>query len=239
MMKTKLFTGAVALWLCLSAGAVQANVLSNVAADWGLAANPNGAWSYGYEGTPGGAFTLYDASFTDASVEEWYLSTSPRAGVDRIPLVGKNISGVTFFNDLANGDIFLHPFEGLLTNSVVRWTASAGATITITGDFGAGDNGTVDVYVLHNGLSLFSSLNTFVAEPFALGPLAVLPGDTIDFLVGPDGDFRFDTTPLHATISTPGSVPEPSTCFLLGLGALVLVRSRLERKRGKLTTAPA
>jgi hypothetical protein len=90
--------------------------------------------------------------------------------------------------------------------------------------FGAGDSGAVDVHVLMNIVPVFSKFGTTTNESFLI-TFAVEQGDTIDFVVGYAGDYRWDTTPLAATLDYQ-PVPEPATLAALGLGAVALIRRR-------------
>ena len=86
-----------------------------------------------------------------------------------------------------------------------------------------------DVHVLHNGSSLFNSmvLSGVFGSPSSVSfsmAESLLAGDTIDFVVGNDGNgLNNDTTALTATI-----IPEPGTLALvaMSLGSLLAFRSR-------------
>jgi hypothetical protein len=101
--------------------------------------------------------------------------------------------------------------------SIVRWTAPVGGSANIFGSFGAGDQGAVSVWVLHNGESLFNVNGTGAAQPFNLTRTLAI-GDTLDFVVHNFNGISFDTTPLAATISVP-IIPGDMNCDGMPNGA--------------------
>jgi hypothetical protein len=77
--------------------------------------------------------------------------------------------------------------------------------------------GVTDVHVFVKGQSVFDGLvDTYRAGPSFRSMHDLMPGDTVDFAVGfGNGDFGYDTTLLHASISP---VPEPPTALLWAMG---------------------
>jgi hypothetical protein len=186
----------------------------DVTADWHWTTNPDGAWSYGYEDTLGSSLHLYDVK--DGN-QVWHSSVLFSAGT---PAAWLNLNGPS--NGVNTGDFALHPGPNQ-EPSLARWTApSALGAIHITGTFGAGDVGAVDVHVYKNNAPLFNVMNTTAAQPFDL-TTSVATGDTIDFIVGTTDGYFNDSTPLTAHIST---VPEPASLSALCLGAVALLRRR-------------
>ncbi|GIK33427.1 MAG: PEP-CTERM sorting domain-containing protein [Armatimonadetes bacterium] len=184
--------------------------------------NPNGAWTYGWQTGLGSAFTAYADSLDNGSHTLWY--TTGMSG-DNTPSAFLNHSGGTI-NGVLDGEAGLHGgYYGEM--SVARLTVENGGTASVSGVFGAGDSGAVDVHVVHNGSSLLSTYGTYAAQAFDFD-FAVSAGDTIDFVVGTYDGYHYDSTPLDATIEV---VPEPVSLSLygLGLGVATLLRRRRVR----------
>jgi len=185
----------------------------NAVQDFSLNSNPNGAWSYGYTPTRGGALTL----FTDKSTvfprlncpgfNAWYAANLPL----QLPSVIKNVTGATqpcTAGIVQPADVLnLHP-GSRGENSVVRWTAPASGQLTIQGKFTAVDSiATTDVAVLLNSNTVLFSGDINGAGsslPFSLTQ-TVKAGDRIDFSVGfgKNGNFFSDSTGLAVQILTP------------------------------------
>ncbi len=191
----------------------------NAATDFSAVSNPNGAWSYGYTSTLGSAFildTTNTASYLGTALSGWEGFTSS----DGIPYVLKNGSGspVTLVNTTyAPGQLAEHPGkQGQYVD--VRWTAPFSGTFSLAATFSGlsslGDS--VDVHILHNGVSIFNSTVFGSPSPTSYSGLqGIVAGDTIDFVAGfgSDGNYDDDTTGLSASI-----VPEPGTLGLVGMG---------------------
>lgn len=186
----------------------------NLAADYSVVSNPNGAWTYGWEpGTsPNGALTQYN---TVRSGVQWYDSS--HASGDYTPTVWLNNTGSTSYG-VPSGDVSLHPgWDNSF--SVVRWTSPIAGQVSVTGLFGAGDIGPMSYYISVGGTTTQSWLTDSVTENFAFNQV-VSVGETIDFLVGASigGGNAYGNTPLEVTISSVTAVPEPSTWAMLILG---------------------
>ncbi len=221
----------------------------NVASDFSLTNNPNGAWRYGWSSSLGSNFNLYsNVGKVTPTIDLLYDST-------------KNGSPLVLHNSTATEDnshptitfqpsqLGFHPgYYG--EYSIVRWIAPEAATYSLATMFTGLDHvgpTTTDVHVLHNNIVLFSNLiNGFGAsssKSFATAG-TIQPGDTIDFAVGygRNQNYLFDSTGLDATISTTPaavseSVPEPST-VLGGLAfSAFIAKMRMKRKRQQKTLA--
>jgi PEP-CTERM motif len=206
----------------------------NANADFSIANNPNGAWSYGWSSTLGSNFNLFGGtdSICDGKIDRWLLQPGSLLG---LPSVQHNTTATTFnciTVTFPSNELTLHPGASG-QYSIVRWVASTTGTYSLSTKFAGADfvgPTTTDVHVLRNGISIFNDLVNGVgaasAKSFATN-LLVNAGDTIDFAVGfgNNQNYGFDTTSLAATISSetptpPASVPEPaSTLGLLALGA--------------------
>src|SRR3712207_1045582 len=99
----------------------------DAAADFSLAQNPNGAWSYGFTQTRGAAFS--PATLTDSTAD-----LEIRRATSNGPHVVKNKTGATFtYGTIVHPPDLLGLDPGLDgRNSVVRWTAPAAGTYRIS-----------------------------------------------------------------------------------------------------------
>jgi hypothetical protein len=211
---------------------VLAGQVYDLAADFSLASNPNGVWSYGYETTLGSQLNLYNgaASGFDGTpgLEAWYSATFPPT---------PNVPPATVYNSTAsdvrpNFGTVIIPAHSVSFHpgptdyfSVIRWTAPTTGLFNLDVAFRGDDfffPTTTDVHVLLNSRSLFS------ADVLAFGPgpsfsdiLSVKAGDRIDFAVGfgPDGSYTGDSTGISATLT---AVPEPGSALLLSVGVRVV-----------------
>lgn len=184
--------------------------------------NPNGNWAYGLTSTLGGAFTPLGSGSCGNLVgwqlnghEPWVLgnptASTQTCGTGQVP---PNL-------------LDMHP-GGAGQDSVVRWTAPAAGTFSISGLFEGIDPGptTTDVHVLLDGSThLFDgNISNFNAPLLFNLTRTLAAGDTIDFAVGigSDGSFIDDSTGLSATIVASSSVPEPTTLALVASCLAVL-----------------
>ncbi len=214
--------------LLLAAPAVQAATY-DLAADFSIASNPNGVWSYGYEPDGGGTFTpfLLTDTFSSSDAYGWHILANGYGG---IPAVWKNTDASWNF---PAGSVMLHPYQYSQAWSVARWTAPTAGTISISGMFGAGDtSGSMSYYIILNNnfiTPLLSDWSDSSDKSFSFTNVSVSLGETLDFIVGPGaGGFLYGTTPLQATIES-NPVPLPGAVWLLGsgLGFLAWRRRRL------------
>jgi len=196
-----LFTAALLGGFASSPGKAQTY---DAATQFSFTQNPNGVWSYGWEASTGAALTLYATPATDGNGIEWWN------GADIVPSVwyNPNTQSVSEYTwTLPAGKIAFHPgSQG--QNSVVRWTAPAGGSVVISGDFIGYDYQyptTTDVHVLYDAsVSLFDGNIASYNVPLNFSVTrAVNPGDTIDFNVGYGGDDSYlgDTTGLDVSIT--------------------------------------
>lgn len=206
---------------CNTSFAVTPSNTANAFTDFSAVNNPNGAWSYGQTSTLGGALELYTCPANDPNGSAWR-----RADCAIDPNLIKNDTGSAIFGGTffpATDYLHLHPApDGQL--STLRYTASARGQYRIDAAFTSlrfSDCGaTTDVHILRNGQlpGLFDEVIN--GEFVVLAPDGVTPvppqrltfgttltlqrGDTIDFAVGPNGDYFCDGTGLKASITNLG-----------------------------------
>lgn len=192
--------------------------------DFQTLSNPGSVWSYGYSpaGGAGYAMTLFDQAANSA----WSMSNYSTLGT---PSIWLNLGAPA--NGVDTGQLALHPgpvsFGDL---AILRFTAPATAVYSVTGQFFAGDGGSMQGMIILNGDAanpLQSFSDTTDASVFAPLTLTLAAGAQLDFVVGNNGNFLFGSTPLSVQIS---AVPEPSS-YLLTLGGLALIGCFAGRRR--------
>jgi hypothetical protein len=166
--------------------------------DFSLAGNPNGAWSYGWKGSLGGAFTLfthskYNYDSAGVPVEVW---DKP----DSVPAVLHNNSTsivVTPFNgNYPPETTWFYPgVEGNPENfGVIRFTVPNGEGgtyqlgTTVRPVWDSSYQQDTDFHVLRNGVEIFGRALAGLATAEYNNTLALGAGDTIDFVIGRGAD---------------------------------------------------
>ncbi len=183
--------------------------------DFSLSSNPNGPWSYGYEGTLGTNFTLITHSEINYAsngvpIEVWDVP-------DTFPAVMHNGTTATAYTDdtqgiFPPGTVWFYPgastseggFEGI-NYGVIRLTIPEGGAgnydlrTTVQSAYNGPIAGDTDFHVLVNGTEVFgkSLLRTGVASYET--QLALVLGDTVDFVIGRGADDSYHGSGLKIT----------------------------------------
>jgi hypothetical protein len=166
--------------------------------------NPATPWSWGETNANGdlGSLVLFPrhSVVSDAKEPIWAVADGEYKAVSHI---WKNSTDQPQ-RGVAPGEISLHPGPAR-QKAVVRWTSPISGAVKITGSFGAGNVGSVDLFIVKtNGAgavaeTLLEAFNVQTDRPFSYRT-AIEIGQTIDFAVGNAGGFDFDDTPLTARI---------------------------------------
>lgn len=183
--------------------------------------NPNDDWTWGSttgSGTPD-FLPFDDYGPVGAALDQWRPHPAgPRGG--HAVSIAHNTSDQTvpdgtprIFPDL----LTLHPGWGP-EFSVARYEAPFAESVRLRGRFEGEDvvGTTTDVSIRRNGTLLWSTVVSGyrAVAGFSLD-LALAPGDRIDFSVGPNGDWRWDSTGLEVSVHEPAPA---TTCWAAGAG---------------------
>jgi hypothetical protein len=195
-------------------------------ADFQTLSNPGGVWSYGYSPSAGSGYgmTLFDL----AGAASWSMSNYGNLGTPAAFMnLGPAASGV------ATGQLALHPGPLAYGDlAMLRFTAPAAGSYAITGQFFAGDIGSMQGLIIANDDAahpLQSFANTTDASVFAPLTLTLAAGAHVDFAVGNNGNFLYGSTPLTVQIEA-APVPEPGSVLLM-LSGLAWMAVRGGRRR--------
>jgi hypothetical protein len=160
--------------------------------------NPYLNWTYG-AGSELDDFTAFNIIDQQPTANAWTLSTSSFAG---FPIIWKNFGPWAY--GVETNEVSLHPAPpGSVPDlAKVRWTSPINETVNVTGKFGTGHSGAVDVWIIKNADTahpLFSQLAA-TGDAFFDITVPITAGNTLDFIVGPNADYGADNTPLHVII---------------------------------------
>jgi hypothetical protein len=237
---------SLAFVAALFAGNSQAQTY-NAAADFSNISNTaSSTWSYGQSngGTRNGVYPLLP------SYGRFLGSvTGPIAGTygwntPGLPAVGVNLTGAD--QTYTGGPQFVWPAGTMLVHPggtefvVVSWLSPAESNISISyrvkdmdpnGGVGNGVAWFVERNTGSDTLASGSIMGSGDTGVRSLSNVHVNAGERINFLVGPQGDFTYDSTQFDATIvATP--VPEAGT-WAMWLAGLVVMGGLQRRRSGK------
>ncbi|MCA9214748.1 MAG: hypothetical protein KDB27_16870 [Planctomycetales bacterium] len=179
-----------------------------------------GLFSAGHfdEAMPGGFTPFTTAEHTnnwasDPKLQGWYVANNVI-----VPAVVVNTDTVnpvtTFFGAtldpsqilMHSGGISSNGFVAPLHDAIIRFTAPSAGDYTVDGDWESLHPGVTRNLVLHNGATLFSSVND--NSNFSLS-VTLADGDTIDFVVNDYNGIGGDSTGLRAVITAPNPNEPP------------------------------
>lgn len=212
---------------CLStASTARADTIYDLAADFSIANNPAGQWSYGYTSTFGGEPTLYPTtSGPQAGLEAWDRGQS---FPNNYPRVVRNNSALPLFWGtnvaLLPGQVGSHPGpQGEF--SVIRFLVPTTGTYHYSIQFFGQDNLTsTSTDILFPGSpSISQDINGTGVGTLRTGDVSLTAGQVIDLIVGSRGGNTGDTVAINATFTL---VPSPAAAGLLALAGLTASRRR-------------
>ena len=203
------------LLLAAAIAAPAAAVTYNPLLDFSSASNPNGAYTYGYETSLGGALTAFTSNLP--------VNTQPQAWTT--PELDQYLGVYD-----TNTSILQHPGPSG-QYSIVRITLATAGNYLVSGAFSNGDIASTDVHILANSSSLFDgAVNGASGYAFSFTHYFA-SGSTLDFAVGNGGNgYNGDSTLLGATVT---SVPEPASWALLITGFVMVGATARRRHRNR------
>ncbi|MFN9746664.1 MAG: calcium-binding protein, partial [Betaproteobacteria bacterium] len=186
-------------------------------ADFRTTSNPAGVWTYGYspEGGAGYAMTPFDVAEGSGWSKAGY-------GSPGTPAAWKNTAGSPQ-QGVGPGQVSLHPGPRAWGDlAILRFTAPANGLYTVSGQFFAGDSGSMSGSIVLNG-DLLRPLQHFASTSnlsvFSVAPVPMASGETLDFVVGNNGSFYNGSTPLEVVIeATATASASADNLYLFGRG---------------------
>jgi hypothetical protein len=222
----------VALLFILPVGLASTASAANIVSDFSGTVNPNGVWTYLYNGS---AYTSSQGSAAQLGtpLPGWYSGQGiPNSLYILQNTTGSNYSTGTIVDP--TGTLWLDPESG---NVAVRFTASAAGTYTIAGSFIGIDvsENSHPVQIFDGSTSIFNSTISTYGQNVAFNLSETLAaGQTITFEVetGSAGcSYCYLSTGLDGTITLSGSsAPEPAP-WGLAMAGLVLVGAKYYKLR--------
>jgi hypothetical protein len=221
-MKRRLCVAIVAFLAVFGFGlaAVQAELVYDLSADYSLASNPNGAWTYGSNpvGMPLTSFTPYTHTGTIWDIVGWTFGegTDPYWNDPNVSYNPLDTEFTAYGYHWAPRGVGLGSTGG--DSAVVRWTCQEAGEYDINATFtGVLEGSTQSVWLISKNTSdqwlMPVEVHSYGESQTYAGRETFAVGDTLDF-VNYLGD---QYTGLSATIS---QVPEPDTLALISSSLL-------------------
>jgi hypothetical protein len=210
-----------------------AGTVYDAVADFSIAANPNGQWSYLYDNGSGPQLLTHAvANYGATGVDAWVNGLSG-------PQAAGTMKNTTASTVTISGTVLLPP--NLLNmdpvnnkSNITRWTAPSAGTWSISGLFQG-----VDIFEKSHTVELLENSTTLLLAPATISSygqtvnfsaeVSLAKGDTLDFIVNGATVFTDLGTGMSATIQS-SSVPEPSS-LVLGIIASLACGSLYWRPR--------
>ena len=232
-MRKYLWIAMAALLVGIVAPNVNADTTYNVVTGFSSSSNPNGVWTYDYNGT---AYTTAQgsSSVNGSGLPGWWTGMA----VPNSLVVGQNVTGSTFNSttlSLPTNTLWMDPESGSVS---VLFTAPSAGTYAIAGNFlGIDTHGNSHpVTILDDGTVVWSGTIATYGQDDSFSFMETLKtGDTISFDVGTGTvgtcTYCFLSTGLNGTVtekSATTSAPEPGTVALtlIGIGFVLVMRKR-------------
>lgn len=187
----------------------------DASADFSLASNPKGVWSYQWLTSLSafGNMPNSDANWFGPGLAAW-----GQGALASVPVVMKNNSASTFAG-WAPGVLGMHPGSGG-NHAVVTWTAPSAGTYSFASSFthvGTGGNGVIPSVAKDLATSFVSMGSQWIGPGSPYGSvwawnnvLALNAGETISWALNPNGDEGADSTVLSAIVT---AVPLPTLSY--------------------------
>lgn len=206
----------------------------------------SGNFSYGTYGATGfNAFTQTGSCAIAGTI-------CLQSGNSNVPGVYKTANGTAFQTGsvlVPNDALILHPGTDVAT--YVLFTVTVPGAYAFSANVGLADvtptGVTITTFFTVGGTTTFEPTDELTANGFSGGggffelPPLFTAGDNLGFLIGNDGDYRYDSTSLalDVTSTTIAAVPEPATwaMMMLGFGMIGFGLRRRSRQAARVTYA--
>lgn len=198
------------LMLPLSVSAQQYNLVT----DFSAGNNPNGPWSYGYRNSTQ-LFQPFNQAVGNAyGVTGLYAFSSSALGTEPNIIFNSKNTSVTFKTvQMDPLSIQLHPGPNL-EKAVVKWTAPTAGLWQVDANFRGNDIGgtsTIVSVLQGRGLLFSQAINGYRASASYSSAIKLFNGETLDFLVDPNGNYGSDSTGISINIK---AIALPPVCSL-------------------------
>ncbi len=199
-----------------SAGAA-GKIRADNARDFSKTQNPAGVWSY-REVPAGASLTGYDpaqaALMPTASNDfggriDFWAATASLTHNNSDDAIAQPSGGSQY--DWLPGAAGWGPGSGS-QRPVYRWTAPAAGRYAVSANFTNADSTptSTDVHVRHNTTALFDGIvSTYRGDGLSsTTTITAAAGDAVDFILGTNGNWTYDSAQLAASVVSLGSLPE-------------------------------